>query len=354
MKHLVKVSVFLNFLLFHQIIFATGGDPITKNKTINKNLEFSGSGTVNLVNKFGDITINTWDKEQLTLRIDVEVTEKDEKSAQKTMDNISFEFTEQRQKFDAFTKIGKGSFSKFVWNVKDGQSNLTINYTLNIPKSALLNIKNSFGNVSIVSSKGSAEIIISYGNLIAGALTHVKEIDVEFGDIDVKSAKTIEQLKLQYAKGTIGSVSSVDLNSHFSDLTINKANKITGDCQYGSISVNEVTSIDLDAQFCDVKILSVSSDVKIDAQYVQKGSILGVAKTFKEIDLDLQFSEFDISFDEGANYTAELDGSFSKFKFSNIMVIQQKSDMSEDYYLLKKGDGGSILKIDAQYSKVKF
>lgn len=372
MKHLVKITLSLFLLFSVTTASAKNEDPIIKKKTVNKDLSFSSQGIVSLQNEFGNININTWDQEKLVLEILVEVSESNEKSAQKSLDGITFSFIESYDKFTAISNFKKTSGvhkdarrSVVINHNRDGstetiidgkktRSTIDVKYTLHVPKGIMLKVKNTFGNVFIENSTNTIEAILSYGNLTTGDLTHVKEIDLQFGNIDVKSAKTIDRLDLQYSKGKLGNIHSARLNNHFSDISINKANEITGDCQYGSIIVNEVNDIDIDAQFSDVKILKVNTSVRIDAQYVKNGSLLGVSNNFTEIDLDLQFSTFKIEFAEGASYTAELDGSFSKFNFSNITVIEKDTDMSDDYYLLKKGDGKSKLKVDAQYSKLKF
>ena len=80
------------FTLAFSTVFAGNGDPLVeKTKTYTKSYPLSGSDKVSLENQFGEMKINTWDKNEI--RVDVKIVTKGstDEIAQKIMDNIEIE-----------------------------------------------------------------------------------------------------------------------------------------------------------------------------------------------------------------------------------------------------------------------
>ncbi len=375
MKPLVKLLhlfATLLFLLLFNTSHATQCDSIRNGKVIRKEQAFSSKGLLELKNEFGDINIHTWNKERLSLVITVRVIGGSDKSAQKLLKGVNFRFSEQFQRFSARTQLSRSvtrpeNVRKIVMETDDlgnrkttikGRRSpyLEIDYELHVPQSAVMQIKNSFGDVYIQNSTNTVSASVSYGDLRTGKLHFVKALTLKFGEVDIASAKTISRFRAEYSEGDIGPLSSVEISNHFSDISFSKVSSIKGLAEYGSLSIEDADEINITAKFCELSISKVSSLLAVNAHYVSKGRISGIGNQVKQINLSLNFSTFRVRFDNGADYQAQLNGKFSTFRFSNKThtILKERSKIGEDYYLLKRGQGDSRFNVTAQYSQLSF
>ncbi len=228
-KHVFNLLAFL--FLFTSVISAQKEkekqtEPkFKKSKSYSKSYSLGNSDKVELDNQFGEMKINTWDKNEV--KVDVQITGKadDEQRAQQILDGISIE-------------DGKGSGSvsfktKFANRKEknDGEKEyrnegMSIDYTVYLPSNAALEATNQFGPMTIPDYRGPAEIESKFGSLKAGKLTNCKEVSVEFGKAEIAQVSG-GNLKISFSEGSVGKLSG-DVRSElqFSSVKINLDNEV--------------------------------------------------------------------------------------------------------------------------------
>jgi len=208
-----------------------------KERNISKTYSAAGN-TLNIDNSFGNVTVTTWDRNEIKVDIHIEASSTDKEHADKVFDNIDVEDSKDGNqiKFKTTTSKGKQNYS-----CKNCSSNMEISYTVQIPSGNTLKIDNSFGAILLPDYNGTVSLSSKFGSLTAGNLPKPEKIWVEFGKANLKS------------------ISNADATFKFSTVTIenlNGSNKIKMEfCSSSRISVdNDLTSLTLNESYSTVNI----------------------------------------------------------------------------------------------------
>lgn len=208
-----------------------------KERNISKTYAASGN-TLNIENSFGNVTVTTWDRNEIKVDIHIEASSNNKDNAERIFDKINVEDSKDGNQVTFKTTIGKDNGNN---NCKNCNSSMQINYTIQIPAGNTLKIENSFGDILLPDYNGAVSLTSKFGSITTGNLPKPEKLWVEFGKANVKS------------------VSNADATFKFSTVTIqnlNGSNKIKMEfCSRSRISVdNDLTSLNLNESYSTVNI----------------------------------------------------------------------------------------------------
>ncbi|MEO6491083.1 MAG: hypothetical protein ABIO04_14160, partial [Ferruginibacter sp.] len=252
-KIIKKFSVLLTFILFLQPSLQAQEDhddrddhdndkqkkyEFVKKKAVNKSYNVSSSDKLNIQNSFGSVDVYTWDKNEIKVDVNVEVSANTDALAQRILDRISIS-NDQRGK-----EISFQTNMKDINNTKDDKSTMSINYTISMPASNPLEIKNEFGSTTIPDYKGEVELTSKFGKLNTGNLSNVKSIQVEFGKANLGNIPG-GTITIKYSKASIAKLSgAIKMNVEFSSkVVLNLDNNLTSlylNTSYSSINLRPI------------------------------------------------------------------------------------------------------------------
>jgi hypothetical protein len=280
------------------------GDPLVeKKKTYTKTYNVSNSDKISFTNQFGELKINTWDRNEVKATITITAEASTDEKAQAILDHISIEDGKSNDGVYFKTKFDKKKDPKWSKGEKQG---FHIDYEVFVPARNPLVAKNDFGPMSIGDYNGEVTLESKFGSLTAGKLSNVKQVRIEFG------------------KGTIGGISNGNLVIKFSKASIDN---IDG-------AVNAVF------EYCDVAKLGVDNNTKT----------LTVKNSFSNLYLDVNTNisaNFDISTHFGDLHNK-----------SNFEIKEEKEDKEQHgpqfnkRYLGKTGSGGTAMKIKSDFGQI--
>ncbi len=293
-------------LLAGNIAFATGDPLVKKTKTHNKSYTVSASDKVSFENRFGELKINTWDKNEVKVDITISAEANTDDKAQKILDDISIEDGKNGKGVYFKTKLNENKNQrKENWEKGEKQS-FNIDYVVYMPARNPLDASNEFGATTIGDYSGEAELESKFGSLTTGKLSNSKKVSVEFG------------------KATIGSISGGDISIKFSKATI------------GNID----GAIDAVFEYCDGVKLNVGNSIKN----------LTVKNSFTSLYLDVN-----------ANLSATFDisTSFSELNNKSNFSIKEAGEDKDDHgpkfdhqYNGKSGSGNIQVKVKSSFGEV--
>lgn len=208
-----------------------------KERSISKTYAASGN-TLNIDNSFGNVTVTTWDRNEIKVDVHIEASSTDKEHADKVFENIDVVESKDGSQIKFKTTTSK---NKENYNCKNCNSTMQINYTVQIPSGNTLKIDNSFGAIQLPDYSGAVSLSSKFGSLTAGNLPKTEKLLVEFGKVNLKS------------------ISNADATFKFSTVTIenlNGTNKIKMEfCSSSRISVdNDLTSLNLNESYSTVNI----------------------------------------------------------------------------------------------------
>jgi len=299
-KH--SIPLLLAFLFSSTLVMA--GEPVVeKKKTYTKSYTVSNSDKISFNNQFGELKINTWDKNEVNVTVTITAEASTDEKAQAILDHISIEDGKSNDGVYFKTKFDKKKEQK--WN-KGEKQGFHIDYVVNIPARNPLYAKNEFGPMSIDDYNGEVTLESKFGSLTTGKLSNVKRVQVEFG------------------KATIGSINSGSLIIKFSKAAIDNLDG----------NVNAVF------EYCDIAKLRVDNDTKA----------LTIKNSFSNLYLD-------VNSNISANY--DISTNFGDLHNKTNFEIKEEKEDKDDHgprfnkrFLGKSGSGNIDMKIKSEFGQV--
>jgi hypothetical protein len=187
MKKLInpyKGFVLLAIALAPLLSKANNGDEVEKKRSISKTYNVGPDDRLSIENSFGNVTVTTWDKNEIMIDIEIGVHASSEEKAQKMMDLINVKDNQGGHEISFKTDIGHMS-GKDNWNKNEDTRKFYVDYKIIMPSKNPLRIENSFGKTSIPDFDGSASITSKFGELTTGKLPNATLVHVEFGKADI-------------------------------------------------------------------------------------------------------------------------------------------------------------------------
>ncbi|MGY3215419.1 hypothetical protein [Mucilaginibacter sp. HD30] len=300
---------------------------------------YSKTYTVNLQDKlvidnlYGKITVNTWNRNDIKVDIQIKVAAKDDADAKKLLNKVSINNEKVGSRVAFKTNIAKEG----VWNLISGSNKniyrrIEINYTIYMPTRNALDISNQWGIIELPDFEGKVVINCSYTNLIAQSLSNTAEIHINNGDAKIAKLKKSD-LNISYGNLSLGSADNLNAVVNFSSAKIGKINTS------GVISMQYSTGLQIDDLDKDMKNLSVNS-------------------SFSNVKLGLSDTK-------NANFNVTVrNGSFSYNNPAINMATKNPSDSTANSGQMQqaqnykgqvgKGSTTKLIKINSSYGSVKF
>ncbi|MBB6611321.1 DUF4097 family beta strand repeat protein [Pontibacter sp. Tf4] len=206
-----------------------------KRKTFEKTYKVNSSDILNIENKYGRVHVNTWDKKEIKVKVDMIARAGSENRANDLLNRMQVD--EARE--------GNTIYLKTVYEPgrNSGMSSSEINYTIYMPESNAITLKNTYGDVYLAALKGKADVTMKYGNLKCDRLANANNaLKLTYGS---GSCSYINGGTLQLAYFDLNAADARSLNgySKYSDLTIGRlAEGITMEMKYGSFRVNNISN----------------------------------------------------------------------------------------------------------------
>ncbi len=237
-------------------------------KKIEKSFSLGNSGVLSLENKYGDITINGWDQDKVSLTMTVDVTHKKIENAESLLKRISPIIKEMDNYLSVRTEIAEkntGFFAKYFDKANPfnfDKSNLKISYTLNVPLHAELKITNTFGDLVLDGWYGELKASVQHGDIWINKDLNSTDIDLKFGKL---RAKSIVYGNLRLKNGSLDMKTCKDLRitSDGSDIDIEKAASLELYSNKDRVDLKEIGTLNGELRFTNLQIHTLLEQVDL-------------------------------------------------------------------------------------------
>jgi hypothetical protein len=284
----------------------------------------AGTKTLEINNKYGDVVIQSWDKDQIVIDVKVTVDMSNKERAQKFIDKIDVQFSEGANVISAKTVIDD-NFNFSGWG---DSKRFSIDYNIKMPVGTDLTLSNKYGNTDIDELHGLMDLDIKYGNLTAGKLTR--------GNI-----KPLSQLTLAYGKGKIDEtgwlnlteryVGSMEiaksqallLDSKYSKIMLGEASSIVGESKYDNIKIDNIKNLVLENGYTEVNIGELTKKLTYNGSY-GSFSIDRIPAGFESLDVETHYMGVKLGIEESASYKLEAKVSYGGLKYNENNFKNQR------------------------------
>ena len=127
-------------------------------RSIQKNFPLPANGKVSIDNRYGSVKLAPWDKEEVQLIINIKVDAGKLERSEEIMEEIEIEFDTSANAVSAITHIGdiNRSWWTIGWGLfKSTNINYSIDYVVQLPQSASMDIDNDYGGYFCRSNRRS-------------------------------------------------------------------------------------------------------------------------------------------------------------------------------------------------------
>jgi hypothetical protein len=322
MKKSVYRTGILLFITLLVIPLTLKAEAVTKE--FHKDFKAGSTTTLDVNNKYGDVVIQSWDKDQVVIDVKITVEMPNQEKAQKLLSYIDVQFSEAGNLISAKTVID----DKFSFTGWGDSKNFSIDYTIRMPAETALTLVNKYGNTDIDQLNGLVSLDIKYGNLTAGKLPR--------GNI-----KPLNSLNLAYGKGTIDEAGWLDLtlryagslrieksralllDSKYSKLSLGETSSMVGESKYDNIRIDKINNMVLDNGYCDIKVGELTKKLTYNGSY---GSfeIETIPAGFDNLTTDTRYMGIRLGIDESASYKLNAKLSYGGLKYDEEKFRNQK------------------------------
>ncbi|MEM9918525.1 MAG: DUF4097 family beta strand repeat-containing protein [Bacteroidota bacterium] len=340
-------------------------------KTINKEFPISADGKVGLHNKFGDLNVRTWDKNEVKIDITITVHANNQEQANKVFNRINVRFSNSSNNVRAETIMGSnrgGSWNGW-WNGSDNTS-FDIDYEVYMPRSVELDLSIKHGDAYITELNGEASIDVRHSDLRVDAimgdlelevahgdaeLTTITtaDIDIAHGDLKIKSAKNV-RAEVQHGEMYLRNAKKLDCNSAHSELEFGDIPMMRVDSKHDELEIERTHELDLDAKYSDVEIEHIENNIKCDMDFGEL-QINNISSNFKEVRLDGTHTSFDLSVPSNASFDLDALGEHANIDYPSRMDIQYEKEKSSTHEVrghMGSANSGSLIHIRMRHGGV--
>ena len=342
-------NLIILFLLIPFLGFSNDDTFITKQKNIKKTYIVNSNAGIDIDNKYGSISVSTWDEDKIDLDITIKVNGPNENWVNERLNSIDVNITALKGLVSAVTNLGNSTLKS-----KGSNNSFEINYVIKIPKNGSVKLVNKYGNISTLNLEGNSNISCKYGKVTLGKLNGSgNQIEIAYcqnSTIDYVRAGSIDA---RYSGLKINESGNLNLNASYTDVNLGEGQNIKYDCNYGNFKFQKINSLNGSGNYLTINIGEISSNFSFDTNYskINIGSV-----TEKAGNININSGYTDISLGYAANYPFDFDISarYSNIKHDNTLDIslsETKSNTKRISGFYKK-KGQNKVNINSNYGNI--
>jgi len=307
-KHIRLFSSIALFLVLSAPVLSLA-QQVKKQRLINKSYPVTADDKLEIDNQFGNVAVSTWDKNEITVDIEIGARAATDERAQEIMNKLDVKESKDGHTISFKTNVDEINSSGKNNKRNEGERSFYIDYVIHMPTSNRLEIENSFGKTEIGDFKGLVSLTSKFGSLNTGKLDNVDLIDVEFG------------------KAYITEVNNGRVIFKYNDQS---------------------------------RIGKVNGDVKITSEF--SGNVqFSVADNIKELNLFESYSTVRMVVEKSLSADIDVHTSFGSFRNESSFSINENKESDEnDYgpkfdkdYSGRAGEGRAKIKIKSSFGTVR-
>jgi hypothetical protein len=355
------------FLLCLAILYGLPGmsQETRLSKRIDRTFEVTDRLNLEIINKYGNVAIETGPGHEVVVKIEILAIGKDENSAEKLMNRVEFDFKHSSDFIEVESVFDrKKSFFKDLINAVGDYSasllsnhKLQVNYELTIPESAAsVTIVNRFGDVRVADMDARLNLTVAHGNIKVNQIQNYSRINLNYGIAKIKVANE-SSINLKGAELELQHVQKLNLKSSSSKARIGTMNSADIQSTNDQISIEEVRDISGDADFTDMKIGLLTESCRLNQNYGGL-EIKVIYADFKSVRLNGKSTDYTLYFTKDAHFELNIYARDDKLNLTDFPGQIEKRYMDErTKFVSVKGDTGNgggerRLNIDAQNGEV--
>lgn len=331
-------------------------DQVKYEKTMHSSYPTEVNSLLEIHNQYGNITLENWNKNEVSIDITISIWTKDEEKAQEYLNAFDVNTTSDSLKISLSSIINQEILDK-TFNKSKGK--FQIDYVIHHPVYLKLNLDNVYGDISMQETTGKTYIYLSYGKL--------KATNFAFDD-----TKPLSKINIKYGKATIDKCSYCECDLSYSTLEIQKNTAVLINSNYSKVNINETYSLISTSLYDDYKIaqcnkLNITGSYSTISSDIIKNSltlninyggceIKQIDSDFSEINIESKYADINAPITDGSCYEINMKVNYGTAKCSpkaNIDKHISSNSTNISGFIGCKGNASSKVIVNSTYGDIK-
>ena len=342
-------NILILFILIPFLGFSNDDTFISKEKNIKKTFIVNSNAGIDIENKYGNITVSTWDENKIDLDITIKVSGGNENWVNERLNSIDVDINALKSMVSAITNIGNSSLKS-----RGSSNSFEINYVIKIPKNGTVKLNNKYGNITTLTLESTTDISCKYGKIILGKLNGDSN-RIEIGYSQNSSIDYIKSgnIEARYSGIKINESGNLNVDANYTDVSLQEGQNIKCKGNYGSFKFQKINSLVGSSNYVTISIAEVLNNLNIDATY-SKINVESMSEKSKNVNINTGYTNIALGYD--ANYSFDFDintryGSIKNDSSLEVLVSEIKSNTKRiSGYNKKKGQNKVI--INSSYGNI--
>ncbi|UTN03095.1 hypothetical protein L0669_17360 [Flavobacterium bizetiae] len=342
-------NILILFILIPFLGFSNDDTFISKEKNIKKTFIVNSNAGIDIENKYGNITVSTWDENKIDLDITIKVSGGNENWVNERLNSIDVDINALKSMVTAITNIGNSSLKS-----RGSSNSFEINYVIKIPKNGTVKLNNKYGNITTLTLESTTDIACKYGKIILGKLNGDSN-RIEIGYSQNSSIDYIKNgnIEARYSGIKINESGNLNLDANYTDVSLLEGQNIKCKGNYGSFKFQKINSLISSSNYVTISVAEILNSLSVDATY-SKINVESMSEKSKNVNINTGYTNISLGYD--ANYSFDFDintryGSIKNDSSLEVLVSEIKSNTKRiSGYNKKKGQNKVI--INSSYGNV--
>ena len=342
-------KILILFILIPFIGFSNDDTFISKQKNIKKTYIVNSNAGIDIDNKYGNISVSTWDEDKIDLDITIKVNGPNENWVNERLNGIDVDITALKSMVTAITKLGSSSIKS-----KGSNNSFEINYIIKIPKNGTVKLMNKYGNINILTLEGASDITCKYGKVTVGKLNNTNNrFQIEYcqsSTIDYIKNGTIEA---RYSGLKINDCGNLNLDTNYTDLIVSDGQNIKYDCNYGTLKFQKLNSFSGSGNYLTISIAEISNSINVDANY-SKINVSTITSKANNVNINSGYTDVYLGYDTNYAFDFDINTKYGNIKNDNSLDISvtESKNTSKRISGFNKKKGQNKILINSNYGNV--
>lgn len=337
-----KMSVWLSCLLLWvtcamsasaELGNTKGNWEYSKKKEFHQCFTVKPADQLQVDNRYGHVTVTYWTKNEVDIRVEVQVDANREKKAQEQLDRVDIRFNQSGGVVSASTEIESQQ--------NNGNYNLNIHYFVQMPKKMNGKVEVNYGNAYLPDlNEGSWKLSVKYGRIQAGNFTAPLQLVAKYTNVDIRNVQHAE-LDLDYAGHcTIGNAEKLIIDSKYSTMNIGNVKQLELTCKFGGVELETVDEADIHLSYSNGEISCLKQVLDVGELSYSNLYVREVSDAFTRVEAEARYGHLKMRLPEKSSFTVEADDmKYGDLEVRGFHITQEKRE-DKDYYYYEVNGGG--------------
>lgn len=329
-------------------------------KTYSQEFKVDKKTELYISNRFGQVVVENWDKNSIAIDVVVKVEHPSADRAERMLSAINVTLEQVGNQVRGTTEIDE-RLMRSVSNFNFGTSTkeLSIDYTIRMPKQVDADLRNKYGDMFIDELTGLSRIDVKYGNLKAnrivyGANDPLSQVTLGYGNASIDEVSWM-RLDVKYANLDIVKAQALVVLSKYSKITLDQLSSLVLESKYDTYTIGSVSNLVGESGYTNYRIKNLGKKLQVKSRYGDV-RIETVANDFESIAFEGSYGSIYAPIPESVSYDIEGEASYGGVSYNSparVSRTENNNRLTVSGYVGKNDKPKASVKVKVRYGSAR-